>query len=172
MWKSGGVKAEAAAGAAARPRLRGWQRALMFVVAFGAMIVFVFPQEFDPGVEAPEDLEFGNPSSVVVNIGNQNVTPLHDVEYACELVNLTLANGSTVTNARELVRGSLKKIPSRRAIAARCEAAYILVEPVKTAEYKLTITYRAWPWPQRRASQYRIVAQVNQAGQVTGWKVK
>ncbi|HUP02511.1 MAG TPA: hypothetical protein VMU19_00895 [Bryobacteraceae bacterium] len=172
MWRSGGVKPAALPEQGPPPpRIRGIYRALLVIVVFAATVVFVFPLAFDPGVEAPTDLEFGNPSSVVIEVSNQNVTPLLDLQYTCELSSLTLANGSTVTNARELVRGTIRRIPGRRAFEVRCEAAYILTAPIKSAEYKLTVGYRAYPWPRRRSSSWRIAAKVNDKGDVTGWKV-
>lgn len=118
MWRSGSVKTNAAEPETPAPRLPAAYRVLIVIVTLAVVVVFVFPVVFDPGVVAPAELDFGNPSSVAIQIGNQNVTPLLDVEYACDLASLTLANGSAVTNARELVRGSLKKIPARRAIGA------------------------------------------------------
>jgi hypothetical protein len=173
MWRSGGTKPGAEPGGRARKNWR-WTafRVLLVAIVMGAIIVFVFPLTFDPGVEAPAELEFGNPSSVVVQIGNQNVMPLLDVEYVCDLGTLTMANGTAVTNARELVRGIVRRVPARRSFAARCEAAFIVTDPIKAAEYRLTVAYQAYPWKQRRTSAYRIVAQVDSKGDVTGWKVK
>jgi hypothetical protein len=140
--------------------------ALLFVI-----VVFVFPIVFKPGVEPPTDLQFGTPFSMAVQISNQNVTPLTDVEYSCEISKLTLANGSPVTDAKVLVRGAIRKIPGRQAIRASCETAYIVNAPLKAAEYKLTLTYRPYPWPRQRTSVYRITAQINGNGQVTAWKL-
>jgi hypothetical protein len=108
---------------------------------------------------------------MAVQISNQNVTPLTDVEYSCEVSKLTLANGSAVTDAKVLVRGAIPKIQGRQAIRARCETAYIVNAPLKAAEYKLTLTYRTYPRPQHRTSVYRVAAQMNGNGQVTGWKL-
>jgi hypothetical protein len=134
-------------------------------------VVFIFPIVFEPGVEPPTELQFGTPSSMAVQIANHNVTPLTDVEYRCEISRLTLANGSAVTDAKVLVRGAIRKIQGRQAIGARCETAYIVSAPIKAAEYKLTLTYRAYPWPQPRTSVYHIAAQTDGDGQVTGWKL-
>jgi hypothetical protein len=134
-------------------------------------VVFIFPIIFRPGVEPPTDLEFGTPFSMAVQISNQNVTPLTDVEYSCEVSKLTLANGSAVSDAKVLVRGAIRKIQGRQAIRARCETAYLVNAPLQAMEYKLTLTYRTYPWPQHRTSVYRIAAQMNGNGQVTGWKL-
>jgi hypothetical protein len=136
-----------------------------------ATVVFIFPIIFGPRVEPPTELQLGSPSSVAVQISNQNVTPLTDVEYSCEVSKLTMANGSAVTDAKVLVRAAIRKIQGRQAIGAHCETAYIVSAPLKAAEYKLTLTYRAYPWPQHRTSVYRLVAQLNGNGQVTGWKL-
>jgi hypothetical protein len=130
----------------------------------------LFPVLFRPGVEAPADVEFGGPFSVGVQISNQNVTPLTDVVYTCEVSNLTLADGSTIGNAKVLTRGSIREIRGRQAVPARCEMAYIQNAPLKAAEYQLTLKYRAYPWRQLRTAVYRIAAKLNGEGQVTGWK--
>ena len=145
---------------------------MLFVMAmlFGT-VVFMFPLIFQPGVEPPTELQFGSPFSIAIQISNHNVTPLTDVEYGCAVSKLTMADGSAVTGARVLVRGAIRKIQGRQAIRARCETAYIVNAPLKAAEYELTLTYRAYPWPQHRTSVYRIAAQLNANGQVTGWKL-
>jgi hypothetical protein len=144
---------------------------LLGVALLFATVVLVFPIIFQPRVEPPTGLQFGNPSSVAVQISNQNVTPFTDVEYSCVISNLTMANGSAVTNAKVLVRSAIRKIEGRQAIRARCETAYIVTAPLKAAEYRLTLTYRAYPWPQQRTSVYLIAAQLDGNGQVTGWKL-
>jgi hypothetical protein len=136
-----------------------------------ATVVFIFPIVFRPGVEPPTELQFGRPLSVAVQISNRNVTPLTDVEYSCVVSKLTMANGFAVTDAQVLVRGAIRKIQGRQAIAAHCETAYIVNAPLQAAEYKLTLAYRTYPWPQHRTSVYRIAAQLDGKGQVTGWKL-
>jgi hypothetical protein len=144
---------------------------LAIVAAAFATVVFLFPLIFDPRVEVPAEVQFGSPFSMTVRISNQNVTPLTNVEYGCEASKLTLANGSAVTNAQILIRGTIGKIPGRRAIAARCESAYVVNAPLKAAEYRLTLTYRSYPWPRQRTKVYRIAAQIDGNGQVTGWRL-
>jgi hypothetical protein len=134
------------------------------------IVVFIFPIIFEPRIEPPAQVQFGSPFSTAVQISNQNVTPLTDVEYSCEVSNLTLADGSAVRDAKVLIRGAIRKIQGRQAITAHCESAYVVNAPLKAAEYKLTLTYRRYPWPQHRTSVYRIVAQINGDGQVTGWR--
>lgn len=119
----------------------------------------------------PTDLQFGNPSAAVIQVSNQNLTPLTDLTYSCELSKMTLANGSEITNATVLVRGSIRRMGGRKAIEVRCQAAYMVAAPLKAAEYKLTISYRMYPWPQRRESVYRIAAEINASGLITGWKL-
>ncbi|MGA2116157.1 MAG: hypothetical protein ABSH56_15565 [Bryobacteraceae bacterium] len=134
-------------------------------------VIFIFPVVFDPRIEPPAEVQFGSPFSVAVRISNQNVTPLTNVEYGCEVSKLTLADGSTVRNAKILIRGIMAKIPGRRAITARCESAYVVNAPLKAAEYKLTLTYRSYPWPRQRTNVYRIAARIDGNGQVTGWRL-
>jgi hypothetical protein len=155
---------------APRSRLRGAYRLLLVLAVLGLAVFFIFPLVFKPGVEPPTDLQFGNPSSVVIQVSNQNLTPLTDLEYTCELSDMTPANGSAITDAKVLVRGAVRRMQGRSAIAVRCEAAYLVTAPLKAAEYKLTLNYRMYPWPQRRSSVYRIAAQINANGQITGWK--
>jgi hypothetical protein len=144
---------------------------LLVLAVLGISVVFIFPLIFQPRVVPPTDLHFGNPSAVVIPVSNQNLTPLTNLEYSCELSKMTLANGSEITNATVLVRGSVRKMGGRKAIPVRCEAAYLVTAPLKTAEYKLTISYRMYPWPQRRESVYHIAAEMNADGLVTGWKL-
>ena len=173
MWRSGGTKPEAVSPKLPVPRSRfhGPYRLMLSMAVLFVTVVFIFPITFKPGVEPPTDLQFGTPFSMAVQISNQNVTPLTDVEYSCEVSKLTMANGSAVTDAKVLVRGAIRKIQGRQAIRARCETAYIVNAPLKAAEYKLTLTYRTYPWPQHRTSVYRVAAQINGNGQVTGWKL-
>jgi hypothetical protein len=121
-------------------------------------------------VEPPEDVQFGSAFSVGVQISNQNVTPLTDVAYSCEVSNLTLADGSKVENGKVLTRGSIRRIRGRQGVPATCEMAYIPNAPLKAAVYQLTLKYRAYPWPQLRTAVYRIAAKLDGKGEVTGWK--
>jgi len=56
-------------------------------------------------------------------------------------------------------------------ITAHCETAYTGDAPVNAIEYKLTLTYRMYPWPQHRTSVYRIASQINGNGQAARWKL-
>jgi len=140
--------------------------ALVFVI-----FVFISPLVFQPGIELPSNLQLGSPFSMQVRVANQNVTPLTDVEYSCEVSTLTLASGAEVTDARVLIRGTIRKIGGRQAVAEPCETAYVPNAPVKTAEYKLTLTYRMYPWPQRRTAIYHIAAEIESNGRVSGWRL-
>lgn len=135
------------------------------------IVVFVFPLIFRPGIEPPKDVRFASPFSVPIQISNQNMTPLTDVEYVCEISRLTLAGGSEVANAKVLIRGKIRNLPGRRGVMGRCETASIASGPLAAAEYKLTLSYRTYPWPQRRTTVYRITAQIGSDGQVKSWKV-
>jgi len=104
-------------------------------------------------------------------ISNENLTPLTDVAYTCEVQKLTLADGTPVKDANVLNRGTIRRIAGRKAVTGRCQTAYLITAPLRAAEYKLTITYRAYPWPQQRAGVYPIAAQMNAKGAVTGWKL-
>jgi hypothetical protein len=157
---------------ARRSRFHGALRLLLVLAVLAVMLIFVFPLVFGLRVDVPTDLEFGNPSSIQVQISNQNLTPLLDVQYRCELLKLTLANGSEVPNEKVLVQGSIRKIDGRSAAAARCQAAYLVTSPLKAAEYRMTITYHAYPWHRQRTSVYPIGAKLNAKGDVIGWKLE
>ena len=156
---------------ARKPRLGRPYRILLSLGVLFVAVVFIFPLILEPGIEPPADVLFGNPSSIAVQIANRAVTPLEDVTYTCEISQLTLAEGSAVADAKVLTRGTIRKAPGRRSITARCRTAYLVAAPLKAAAYTLTLTYRTFPWPQRRTSVYRIAAQINGSGRVTGWKV-
>jgi hypothetical protein len=156
---------------AAKSGLHGPYRLLLAAAALFAAAVFIFPVVFRPAVEPPADIQFGSPFSVGVQISNQNVTPLTDVAYTCEVSNLTLADGSVIGNAKVVTRGSIRRIRGRQGVPARCEMAYLQNAPLRAAEYQLTLKYRAYPWPQLRTAVYRIAAKLNAEGQVTGWKL-
>jgi hypothetical protein len=104
-------------------------------------------------------------------ISNHNLTSLTDVEYTCEVSKLTQADGSPIKNANVLNRGNIRTIAGRRAFAGHCQTGYLITAPLKAAEYKLTITYRTYPWPEQRTSVHRISAQINAKGEVIGWKL-
>jgi hypothetical protein len=144
---------------------------LVSAAALFVTVVFIFPVVFKPEVELPAPSPFASPFSILVRISNQNVTPLLDVEYSCEVSKVTLANGSIAGDAKVLVRGAIRKMPGRQAIAARCETAYIPAAPLGALEYRLTLAYRMYPWPRRRTSVYHIAAELNGDGQVKGWKL-
>lgn len=172
MVRSGGIKpGSVSSKRAPGSRFRGLYRLLLIMAVFFVAVVFLFPVILEPGIDVPTDLQFASPSSLVVQISNQNLTPLMDLEYSCEVSKLTLANGSAVTDAKVLIRGTIRKLAGRRAISARCQTAYLVTAPLKTAEYTLTITYRAYPWHRERTSVYRIAARINGSNQVTAWKV-
>ena len=57
-------------------------------------------------------------------------------------------------------------------MAARCQTAYLVTDPLKAVEYKLTVKYRAYPWHRQHTDVYRIAAQIDSSGQVTGWKLE
>jgi hypothetical protein len=156
---------------AGKRRLSSLYRVLFMIAVLAITVVFVFPLVFEPRIDVPTDLRFSSPSSLAVQISNENLTPLTDVEYGCETSKITLANGSEVSDARVLTRGSIRKIPGRRAIIARCQTAYLLTAPLKAAEYKLTITYRASPWRRLRTSVFHIAAQFDKNNQMTAWKI-
>jgi hypothetical protein len=174
MWKSGGTKPENESPnpALQRSRFRGPYRVVLVIAVLFVALVLVFPILFAPRVDAPADVKFGTVSAVTVQISNQNLTPVDDVEYNCELSKLTLANGAAVSNAKALVQGVIRKLPGRKAITVRCESSYLVTNPLKAAEYQLTLKYRAYPWRKVRTSVYRIAAQINSSGDLTGWKAE
>jgi hypothetical protein len=166
------MKPESAPSKTPKPKLifRGPIRILVVLSALFATMVFIFPLIFRPGIEAPADPRFASPFSVPVRIANRNITPLTDVEYVCEISKLTLAHSSAIDRAKVLTRGTFRNLPGHRAAMGRCETAYVGGGPLEAAEYTLTLTYKTYPWPQRRSAVYRVVAQISD-GQVKSWKV-
>ena len=173
MWKSGSIKTESVSPGLPAPRssFRGIYRLVLGIGILFVTVVFIFPLISKPGVEPVTEPQFGNPFSMAVQISNQNLTPLKDVEYSCEVSDLTLANGTAIRDAKVLVRGSIRKIQGNRAVTARCETAYVNA-PVHAIEYRLTLTYRTYPWPQRHTGVYVIGAQIDGNGQIRGWKLR
>jgi hypothetical protein len=133
-------------------------------------LLLIFPLVFDPRIDVPAAIRFGSPSSVPVQISNLNLTPLHDLEYNCAVSKLTRNNGTAITDARVLTRGFIKRIGGRQALTVHCETAYIVTDHLQAAEYTLTLTYHTSPWPRQRTSTWRISADINGNGEVTGWK--
>jgi hypothetical protein len=155
----------------AESRFRRFVPLLLSIAAVAIAVFLLFPLIFPPRVDVAGSVQFASPSSMIVQISNQNLTPLTDIEYTCEVLKITLANGSAVNNAKVLTRGVIRRLPARRAVIVRCESAYILGTPIKAAEYQLTIKYRTTPVPHESTSVYRIDAIVNNKGDVTGWKL-
>ncbi|HLI87001.1 MAG TPA: hypothetical protein VKV17_24050 [Bryobacteraceae bacterium] len=145
---------------------------LLFSIAVVLLAVFVlFPLVFPPRVDVAGNLQFASPSSMVVQISNQNLTPFTDIRYSCEVSEITLASGAPPANAKVVTRGVIRRLPGRHAVTVRCESANILGAAIKSAEYRLTLQYRATPVPREGQSVYRIAAIVNNKGEVTGWKL-
>lgn len=177
MWKSGGTKKSEPALPAGLPApeplpaRRGPLRLLLVMVVLALTVVVIFPAVFTPKVEPPTEVMVGGPFATKVQVSNQNVTPLKDVEYSCEGTKLTMSNGIELADAKMLVRGMIRKIPGRTAVMANCESSYVVNAPLRAVEYKLTLMYKAFPWPQLRTAVFRIAAQVDGKGQVTKWNV-
>jgi hypothetical protein len=174
MWKSGGAKtaSETPEVRAPKSRFRGPLRLLLIAAVLFIAVVFVFPLVFRPRVDVSANVQFGSPSSVTFQISNQNMTPMTDVEYTCEVSKLTRANGSAASDVKVVTRGAIRKIEGRSGVIGRCQTAYIVTGPVKTVEYQLTLHYRAYPWRKQRTGVYPIAARINGSGDVIGWKVE
>ena len=142
------------------------------VAVFTAVVIFALPLVFMPRIRVPTGLQYATPSSMEFRIENQNFTPLTDVDYVCQISKLTVANGSTLEGATAVIRGRIRKIPGRRSVLGRCETGSIVAAPIKSAEYKLTVNYKAYPWPQQRTVVHQIDAEVSGKGEVTGWKLE
>jgi hypothetical protein len=155
-----------------RSSLYGAYRLLLTVAVFMAAVGLVFPLVFKPSVEPPDNLTTGNPLSIHVLVANQNMTPITDVEYTCEVSKLTQPDGTAIAGANTLVRSTILKIPGREALREPCETTYVAGGPIQAAEYKVTISYRMYPWPTNRTAVYYVVAHVAGSGRVTGWTVK
>lgn len=169
MWRSGGVKLDPVApraGSRLRARL---SLGISLAVAF-LIVVFLFPLIFELRIDVPSQVQFGSPSLVMFEIANQNLTPLTNVEYTCEISTLITSNATPLSATPVLSRGRFPKIASRQGVRGQCQMGYLVTAPVKKVEYRLIVTYRASPWPQLRTRIARISAQINGKGEVTGWK--
>lgn len=174
MWKSGGVQpvpgSAPASDAKARLRARLWL--LLALAAVFLIVAFGFPLLFPLRIAVPSSLQFSSASSMTFEIANENLTPLTDIEYTCEISKLELSAGSPVKDANVVTRGSIRKIGGHHGAAGRCQTGYFVAAPLKTAEYRVTVTYRPYPWPRRRTRVVRISAQLNGQGELTGWNVE
>src|SRR5262249_47033634 len=142
-------------------------RLLLILAVFFLVVVFIFPIILSPGVEPQNSLSTGSSLSMTVRISNRNpFMPLKEVEYTCEAWKVILASGAEVTDASVLTRGSLQQIEGSNMITVPCETAYIVNAPIKMAEYRLTLTYRTYPWPDHRTSVFRIAALTDGNGRV------
>jgi len=171
MWRSGGVKLDPVAPRAASRLRARLSLAISLAVAF-LIVVFLFPLIFELRIDVPSQVQCGSPSSVMFEIADQNLAPLTNVEYTCEISTMITASGPPVSAPPVLSRGRYPRIASRQGVRGQCQAGYLVTAPVRTVEYRLTVTYRASPWPQLRTRIARISAQINGKGEVTGWKVR
>jgi hypothetical protein len=144
-------------------------KVLAFVGLFLFAVFVIFPIAFGPGVEDPVSRFPGNPFYLEVKISNENLTPLTNVQYTCQAENVELQSGVKPSDVRVLNQGQIRKFQGRRATTIRCETAYIIDVPVKSAEFHLTLKYTAYPWRIDRAADYRFAAAVDAKGQITKW---
>lgn len=174
MAKSAGIPrtARPAGVPDARSRWRTRVSVLVSIIAVFLVVVFIFPVAFPLRVDVPAQVQFGNASSVMFQISNQNLTPLTNVEYRCTVAQLTPASGPPAKDVNTLSQGYIPKIGGRHAVAGRCQTAYFVPAPLKTAQYQLTVSYRPYPWPRRRTQVVRISALLDAKGELTGWKAE
>ena len=173
MWRSGGVRE-------ARPderRVRAFSvptviRLVVTLAVVAGVVILVFPLVFELEVDVPEKVQFSSASAVMFQITNQDLTAVTDVEYRCEVARFVLTNGSAVKDANVLSTGRFSRIGSRSAVRGRCQTAYLIAAPLQTAEFQLTITYRANPWRRKRTRVLHIAAQFDSKHEVTGWKAQ
>jgi hypothetical protein len=144
-------------------------RVLVSGVLVVAVILGVFPLVFGPSIDTPYTILPANPLPLNVRISNQNFTPLNRIEYTCEPVKVVLASGVEAKDISVVSRGIIRRIGGRGAVAARCETAYVIDAPLKSAEYRFTLKYRPFPWTQERSIEAHIVATIDAQGHVTGW---
>jgi hypothetical protein len=173
MGKSAGVPRTSLPAGIPDPRLRWRTRVLLLasIIVVFLVVVFVFPAVFPLRIDVPAHVQFGNASSMMFQISNQNLTPLTNVEYSCAVAQLTLADGSPAKNVNTLSQGFIPKIGGRHGVTGRCQTGYFVPGPLKTAAYQLTVTYRPYPWPRRRTQVVRISAVLDGKGELTGWKL-
>lgn len=147
-------------------------RLAVTLAVVAAIVFFLFPLVFSIRVDVPEKAQFASASSMMFQISNQNPTPVTDVTYNCQVQQFTLANGTAVKDANVLNGGSVRRIGGRSAATGRCQTGYLITSPLKTAEYKLTVTYTAYPWKRVRERVWKISAELDGKGEVTGWRAE
>ena len=173
MWRSGGVRE--AGPEQGRGRAFSVSTVIRLVVTLAVVagvVIFVFPLVFELEVDVPEKVQFASASAVMFQITNQDLTAVTNVEYRCEVARFVLTNGSAVKDANVLSTGRFPRIGSRSAVRGRCQTGYLIAQPLQTAEFELTITYRANPWRRMRSHVWHIAAQFDSKHEVTGWKAK
>ena len=137
-----------------------------------AIVFFLFPLAFGLRVDVPEKAQFASASSMMFQISNQNPTPVTGVTYTCEVQQFTLANGTAVKDANVLNQGNVRRLGGRSGATGRCQTGYLVTSPLKTAAYKLTVTYTVYPWKRVRTRVWKISAELDGKGAVTGWKAE
>lgn len=159
------------AGPGPRPSLRGQApyKVLLLVIAVLVAALLSFPWIFGPRVEIQPSPYPGNPFSLSLSIANQNLTPFTDLEYTCTSENIEPAGEPLAHDPQAVHRGRRLRLPARTAMAAICDTAYFITAPLKSARYRLTLHYRAFPWRQIRTSEHYFRAQLDGNGHVTGW---
>ncbi len=79
-------------------------------------VIFIFPIVFKPRIDLPTGIQSGGSSSWKFGFSNQNLTPLTDVAYTCEVSKLTLADDSEDAKAKAVIRGRIRKMQSCHAV--------------------------------------------------------
>jgi hypothetical protein len=162
------------AGAGRRRWLRGQApyTVLLLLIAFLAGVLLILPWIFGPRVEILPSPYPGNPFSLSLSIANQNLTPFTGIEYSCAAENVEPAGEPLAHDPKAVHEGRRLRLPGREAMAARCDMAYLITAPLKSAQYKLTLHYSVFPWRKIRTSEHYFLAQLDNSGQVTGWSPK
>jgi hypothetical protein len=145
---------------------------LVLLILLLAAVLATFPLIFGPRVEILPSPYPGNPFSLSLSIADQNLTPFTDLDYSCSTEHVEPASGSLEHDPKAVREGLRKRLPGREAMVALCDTAYFITTPLKSAEYKLMVRYRAFPWPQLRTREYYFRATVDSTGHVTGWTAK
>jgi hypothetical protein len=145
---------------------------LLVLIALLAGTLLILPRVYGPRVDILPSPYPGNPFSLSLSIANQNLTPFTDVQYSCGGEHIEPAGEPLAHDPRVVNQGRRLRLAGRTAMVARCDTAFMIAAPLKSAEYKLTIRYRAFPWPQTFTRQRDFAAQLDGSGQVTGWVAK
>ncbi len=148
----------------------------MFEWLAGILTILAICQLFlRPTVQSPLLLFPGNPLSIPFEIKNENILPLVDVQYGCELLTARIKDRPNITIDRDITEKMepARTVWGRQSMTARCDKGIAIQGlPIERAEYRLILSYFALPLPIRMHASYDFSAIADDAGNVVRWVPK